>query len=73
MNWITYYNDLSTADKRKVRQQILNDCQLSRRSFYEYLKGKQARMIIATRISNIIEQARQKQVNTHRLITVDCA
>lgn len=72
MNWIQYYNDLSTAEKRKVRQQILVDCQLSRRSFYALLGGKQGRLIILSRINTIVEQARQKAPTKERLIEVDC-
>lgn len=60
MNWIKYYNDLTTKEKRQLRQIILNDgsCQISKGAFYNYLKGKQPRKIVSDRINMLVDAFR---------------
>lgn len=69
MDWITTYNDLSTKEKRQVRQKILLDCQIEKGCFYTYLKGKQGRKVIMNKILSIINET---QANPTKSIAPDC-
>jgi hypothetical protein len=62
MNWIsTYIDDLNTQQKRQVRQRVLKECQVSNRSFYEYLDGKQGREIVMNKIDAIVTEVRKEK------------
>lgn len=66
MNWVqTYIDDLTTQEKRTVRQKLLIECQLSKSAFYGYLDGKQGRAIVMQRIQTIVEQVRKKEPIQH--------
>ncbi|MDO9187142.1 MAG: hypothetical protein Q7W13_14100 [Bacteroidia bacterium] len=72
MAWRNTYDDLSTKEKRQVRQQILIDCQIKKSCFYTYLDGKEGRAIIMNRISVIIQEFKQKAPVSHHINAFHC-
>lgn len=69
MNWIKVYNDLSTQEKRQVRQALLNKTRLSKRAFYFYLQGKQPAPLVEQVITTTI---RTFQRPKYTFIAQDC-
>lgn len=72
MAWRNTYDDLSTKEKRQVRQQILIDCQINKGCFYTYLNGKEGRAITMNRISVIIQEFKQKAPVSHLINAFHC-
>jgi hypothetical protein len=64
MSWIDIYNsDLSTQQKRLVKNKIIAEDIVKVSRFYEYLKGKQGRSIIIKRIEIIVNAVRENKIN----------
>ena len=56
MSWIDDYLDLNNSGKRMFRLQILNQCGISKRSFYRYLNGFEPNKLIKEKITSTIRK-----------------
>lgn len=69
MNWIKVYNDLSTQEKRQVRQQLLNRTHISKTSFYKYLSGKKPQPLVEQVITTTISTFQRPK---YTFVSQDC-